>query len=163
MEAHFLNLPNEVLLNELFPKLPLQSLSNLCQTRTKLRNIWLDDNLWKILICKDYSSYVHQKPEDMLWYEYYRYLSTLIHQIPVSLRIGTYREIIGNIDLYPTSTARSLVDDVLKLDRLKGYSTYTHQMFFYHKNSVIGFPICENDKYSNIVAINVEKITICIP
>jgi len=75
LTSYFLSLPDEVLANEVFPRLPIDLLNKLCLIHSKFNNICNDDGMWKLKTFNDYPDYYGSKPETLTWRNYYRALT----------------------------------------------------------------------------------------
>ena len=71
---HFLDLPDEVLLNVVFPRLSYLEISKLCRVHPKFNSICGIDQLWKGKVQLDYPENYNYKPEYLTWREFYRLL-----------------------------------------------------------------------------------------
>lgn len=112
--SYFLSLPDEVISYEIFPRLPLGTLNNLCRAHLKFNNICLNDTLWQIKTFNDLPTMANRKPANMAWRSFYMQL--FIRRVPVEIEIPRCG-ISGHINLYSTSTIESLRDEVLNLLR----------------------------------------------
>jgi len=72
--SSFLSLPDEVLLTEVFPRLPIDNINELCSTNIRFYNICQNDILWQIKTFNEFPTWISQKLPDILWRDYYRLL-----------------------------------------------------------------------------------------
>lgn len=71
-------LPDEVLIFEVLPKLPIESLVNFCQINQRINDICKNDTLWQLKTYNDYPDKINNKPELLLWVDYYNQLYKFI-------------------------------------------------------------------------------------
>lgn len=127
---YLLTLPDSLLLEEIFPQLPLRYLSRLCSVNKRFYNICLNDRLWKLRTYYQYPDVFDQKPINISWRQYYTYLINYIGEIDV-IHFG--HDNLGKIELSRKSTIESLTDQILNLAQQKGYSTDDYIIEFYQQ------------------------------
>lgn len=74
------SLPDETLLNDIFPRLDVSYLMYLCQTNERFANICRDENLWRVLTQRDFK--VNTKSNDT-WRQTYLFYNHLLND-PIS-------------------------------------------------------------------------------
>ncbi len=123
-----LTLPDNFLLEEVFPQFSPFQLSKLCSTHTRFNKICSNDRLWQIKTFDEYPAKVDQKPSSMSWKQYYRELYNIIRELPVYVASAPN---LGKINLDRNSTIQSLIDNVLKLVKQRyGYDINDLQIIF---------------------------------
>lgn len=80
---HFLSLPNDILITQLFPKLSLDQIMMLYVSNPSFKGVCLNDELWKIKLFDEDPEYALSKPYDISWKQYY-YL--LYYSLPLYYR-----------------------------------------------------------------------------
>lgn len=89
------NFPDQVLLTEILPNIPLRDLLNLCSANMRFNNLCKEELLWMIKFRKEYSSMI--KPDYITWKELYMGVTNgNIKNINVYIN----GNIIGNVYLY---------------------------------------------------------------
>lgn len=68
LKDNFSNLPEEIIKNELIPKLDIDDLFNLCFVSKKLKQLCTDQKIWKKLLISKYPNY-YNKRSDGDWYQ----------------------------------------------------------------------------------------------
>ena len=63
--------PDEVLLSEILPRLPLQTLINICATNSRLDTLCKDEGLWIARTQSEFPQQARMKPEGIPWKDYY--------------------------------------------------------------------------------------------
>jgi hypothetical protein len=86
---NLLSLPDETLINVIFPRLPLDIMGKLCTINTKFNNICQDEKIWINRINNEFPGY--QKPSTSTWGDFYM---SLTYKIVPIIYNGDY---IGNI------------------------------------------------------------------
>jgi len=76
------NIPDNILVETILPRMPINNLLRLCQTNKHIYALCSSPELWQEKIIYDYKSYYNKKPENMTWQDYYIYLS-IERQIPI--------------------------------------------------------------------------------
>lgn len=69
-------LPDEVIINEIFPSLDLKDLSSICKTDSHLRNLCSLPIVWQRRLQAEFPLMYDKKPPNVEWKEYYMYLHT---------------------------------------------------------------------------------------
>ena len=119
---HLLTIPDSLLLEEIFPQLPLSYLSQLCSINTRFRNICLNDRLWELRTYYYYPNKINQKPTEISWRQYYMDLTSVIRQVKVRVNPSRNNFVyLGEIDLTHNSTIPSLTNEIVNLAQQKGY------------------------------------------
>lgn len=79
----FSDFPNDILINEILPHMPLNKLSKLCQTDQRFRHLCQSELLWKNRINLEYSNNTLKlKPTELTYKQYYTFLLQA-DQVPV--------------------------------------------------------------------------------
>lgn len=97
--SYLLQLPDETLLKYFLPNFSLADLTYVCSASSRINELCSDDYLWQIKVQREFPDALKDKPNDMLWYNYYFILSGA-KLIPVYL--GNNQ--IGNIYFTPWSS-----------------------------------------------------------
>ena len=127
--TYLLDLPDNVLLEEIFPQLPFESLLKLCTVNRRFHRLCLIDRLWQLRTYNYYPDKVNQKPTDITWRQYYTYLfNPIIREIPIDV-FG--QKSIGKINLHYNSTLKSLSNRILNLAHKNRYSLDNYLILFY--------------------------------
>ena len=71
---YFLSLPDQVLLDEVFPRLSYREISRLCRVHSRFNAICEIDQLWRGKVQLDYPENYRYKPKRLTWREFYRLL-----------------------------------------------------------------------------------------
>jgi hypothetical protein len=96
MNSHLLNLPNDTLVRDILPQLPLSTLSQACSSSSRINELCKDEDLWMVRTNLEYSEFFNNKPNNMSWVNYYiKLLKSKI--IPVYLNNNE----IGNVNFIP--------------------------------------------------------------
>lgn len=74
MDEYFFSLPDDVLVNQIFPSLPLTEVARLCSTHTRFARLCAGEELWRIRAFYEFPSEARLKPVDLSWRNYYRFL-----------------------------------------------------------------------------------------
>jgi hypothetical protein len=69
--AQFESLPDDLLLEEILPSLPLDDLMRLCSTSRRLHDLCQTDAMWARRLLQEYPSTVANKPANLTWQDYY--------------------------------------------------------------------------------------------
>ena len=85
MDFSLENIPDNILVETILPRMPINNLLKLCQTNKHIYELCSSPELWQEKIIYDYKSYYNKKPENMTWQDYYIYLS-IERQIPIFYR-----------------------------------------------------------------------------
>lgn len=72
--SYFLSLPDQVLLDVVFPRLSYKEIGILCRVHSKFNDICNNDQMWFLKVQIDYPNYWRYKPEYIFWRNYYEYL-----------------------------------------------------------------------------------------
>lgn len=66
-----LSLPDNILINIIFPDLPVETLNKLCMLNVRFNNICNNDILWEIKTIKEYPFIVNNKSFNTSWKDFY--------------------------------------------------------------------------------------------
>ena len=69
--AYFLSLPDEILLEEVFPRFSADVILSLCPLHWRFSNICQDEYLWKRKVGEEFPEFAKQKPDTIAWVDYY--------------------------------------------------------------------------------------------
>jgi hypothetical protein len=69
--AQFESLPDDLLLEEILPSLPLDDLMSLCSTSRRLHALCQTDAMWARRLRLEYPERVAEKPANLTWQDYY--------------------------------------------------------------------------------------------
>lgn len=64
-------LPDDTLLEEILPELPLDALTNFCTTNKRINALCEEDVIWAERIKREYPAMFSSKPPKSTWYDYY--------------------------------------------------------------------------------------------
>jgi hypothetical protein len=81
--SYLLSLPDQVLLEEVLPRLPTETINNLCRLQTRFSYICIDDNFWHSKVNIDFPGRNYLKSPLMTWREFYM---SLYRDVPVYCR-----------------------------------------------------------------------------
>lgn len=84
--------PDQVLLTEILPNIPLRDLLNICSTNIRFRDLCREELLWMIKFRKQYPNFI--KPENITWRQLY--LDLNIKNVDVYVD----GDVVGNIRIY---------------------------------------------------------------
>lgn len=70
---HLLTLPDAILLEEIFPQLSLEHLSQLCASNSRFKQICANERLWELRTDREFPMRFDDKPMNMSWRDYYKY------------------------------------------------------------------------------------------
>ena len=101
-------LPDEILINEILPKLAIKDLSAACSGNSRFRRLCNNEQLWQNKVRLEYSDVNNKKPKNMMWRDFYSYL-TDTRSIPVLVE----DDYIGNARIDPNNL-RPTVNNILK-------------------------------------------------
>lgn len=94
-------IPDEVLISEVLPRLPLEELLRLCASSNRLKNICTHPDIWRSKIKLEFPEYM-DKPDNFNWSQWYTFLLANTKQIPMvyhgdviaHIRIGINNETV---------------------------------------------------------------------
>lgn len=106
--AQFESIPDDILLEEILPSLPVDDLSRLCSTSRRLHDLCQVDAMWARRVRLNYPDYVAKKPANVTWQDYY-FQAPQYRDIPIWMN----RQIVDTEWFHPSNPipSRHLVDD----------------------------------------------------
>lgn len=69
--AHFLTLPDQVLINVVLPRFSYNVLEGLCSSNVRFNDVCQNDQLWNIKVTNELTSFISRKSIDVKWRDYY--------------------------------------------------------------------------------------------
>ena len=115
--TQLLSLPDETLLREIFPYLPVEVINNLCPLHSRLANICNTEYLWQVLIQRDFHR--SNKPEGMSWRQAYQFFRTYTNPLNAAnaleqLKIGN--TVLGLDQASATFLKNMYPDEIVAID-----------------------------------------------
>jgi hypothetical protein len=147
-------LPDDILLHEVLPNLPLERLNTLCRTSQKFQNLCNNEELWRIKVLKEYPKY--PKPSHLSYSDFYKFLVES-KEIPVYVGGNNY----GNIRIsdkypeYPLYQASILLPKILKPHVSAFTIVYTDDTFW--PIGISNYPSNEI-KFPSLLCIDINDI-----
>ena len=104
--------PDDLLINEILPKIERKQLGKLCVGNRKIALLCQNEAVWRNRVQLEYADAINNKPDQITWYQYYRYLLNTI-RIPILVDhtyIGSLR-----IDLNDLGSTIEYLLEILKV------------------------------------------------
>ena len=94
--SNLLDFPDNVLLQQILPKIPLSELDRICLSSPNVIRLCEREELWEAKVEYDYPQLLYQKPVDMKWVTYYVYLNNR-RSIPVYFSVSVMLPAFGGL------------------------------------------------------------------
>jgi hypothetical protein len=98
----FVWLPDDILIDEIFPTLPFEDLTSLCATSRRLHELCQVDTVWFRRLRQEYPEKIADKPDAQSWRDYYLSIAPS-RLIPIWMN----RQIIDSETFHPTNSLPS--------------------------------------------------------
>ena len=96
MDSSLLNFSDEVLISEVLPRLPLETLGRLCSSDARISTLCQDESLWQVKTQQEFSQESRMKPDLIHWRDYYQVLK-IGKKIPVYFN----GDVVGIVPFHP--------------------------------------------------------------